>query len=55
MKYKHFAAILAATLVLAYLAAPVVKLNEVALAVVVLVGAVMLLVDLWQSLHSKGD
>jgi hypothetical protein len=55
MKYKHFAAIVAATLVLAYLAAPVVKLNEVALTVVVLIGVIMLLVDLWQSLHSKGD
>jgi len=55
MKYEYVAAIIASGLVLAYLAPTVLKLREVSLTVVVLIGVVMLLVDLWQSLHSKGD
>jgi hypothetical protein len=38
-------------LVLIYLAPPVYKLREVELGVVVAIGVVMMLVDLWQSLQ----
>jgi len=55
MKYKYFAAILASGLVIAYVAPVIFKLREVSLTIVVLIGIGMLLVDLWQYLHSKGD
>jgi len=55
MPIKIFAAIVAVALVLGFLGAPVFKLKEVALGVVILIGVVMMLVDLWQSLQSKDD
>jgi len=55
LKYKYLAAIFASGLVVAYVAPTVLKLKNVALTVVILIGVVMLLVDLWQSLHEKGD
>ncbi len=55
MPIKIFAAIVAIVLVVAFVGAPVVKLKDVALGVVVLIGVVMMLVDLWQSLQSKED
>jgi len=42
-------------LALVYLAAPVIKLKDVALGIVVLIGVAMMAVDLWQSLKSKDD
>ena len=55
MPFKILGAVLAVVLLLAYVAPVVVKLREPALAVVALLGLVMMLVDLWQSLQSKGD
>ena len=55
MPIKIFAAVVAVVLVLCFLGAPVVKLKDVALGVVITIGIVMMLVDLWQSLQSKED
>jgi len=55
MKYKYFAAALAVVLMVVYLAAPVIKLRDPALTIVVLIGVALMLVDLWQSLRSAGD
>jgi uncharacterized membrane protein YqjE len=55
MAFKIFAGIIAVTLLVVYLAAPVIKLKDVALGVVVLIGIIMMLVDLWQSLQSEED
>lgn len=55
MAFKILAGIVAMVLMLAYLGPIVLKLRDPALAGVILVGIVMMLVDLWQSLQSKGD
>ena len=55
MPFKIFAGIVAMALLIPYLAAPVVKLKDVALGVVVLIGLAMMAVDLWDSLQSKDD
>lgn len=55
MIFKIVAAIVAVGLMAAYLAPPVYKLKEIELAVVVLIGIGLMLVDLWQSLKSKDD
>lgn len=55
MSIKIFAAIVAVALLLAFTIPVVVKLKEVALGVVILIGIAMMLVDLWQSLQSKDD
>ena len=55
MALKIFAGILAIALMLIYLAPVVLKLMQPALTTVVLIGIVMMLVDLWQSLQSKDD
>ena len=55
MPIKIFAAVVAVVLVLCFLAPPVLKLKDVALGVVILIGIVMMLVDLWQSLQKKED
>jgi hypothetical protein len=55
MAIKIVSAIIATILVFVFLAAPVVKLKEVDLGIVILVGFVMMAVDLWQSLKSKDD
>lgn len=52
---KIFAGVLAVVLMLIYLAPVVLKLLQPALTIVVLIGIVMMLVDLWQSLQSKED
>jgi hypothetical protein len=51
MIFKIVAGLIAVALVLIYLAPPVYKLREVELGVVVAIGVVMMLVDLWQSLQ----
>jgi hypothetical protein len=53
--YKVLAGILAAALMLAYMAPVVWRLQDVALWVIAGGGAIMMLVDLWQSLQSKDD
>ena len=55
MPYKIIAGIVAAALLLVYVAPVVLKLKDIALSVVVLLGVGMMLVDLWQSLQSKDD
>ena len=55
MAFKIFAGIIAVALLATYLIAPVLKLRETALGVVVAIGLAMMLVDLWQSLKSKED
>jgi len=55
MPYKIIAGIVAAALLLVYVAPVVLRLKDIALWVVVLLGVGMMLVDLWQSLQSKDD
>ncbi|MGD9952670.1 MAG: hypothetical protein AB7S87_08840 [Burkholderiales bacterium] len=55
MAFKIVAGVIAATLLVAFLAPPAVKLKEGALIAVMLIGVGMMLVDLWQSLQSKDD
>ncbi|MCR4347987.1 MAG: hypothetical protein NUV55_12425 [Sulfuricaulis sp.] len=55
MAFKIIAGIVAMALVLVYLGPVVLKLWDPALTLVILVGILMMLVDLWQSLQSKGD
>ena len=55
MAFKILAGLIAATLVIAFLAPPAIKLQDAALGGVILVGVVMMLVDLWQSIWSKDD
>lgn len=55
MPIKIFAGVVAATLLLTYLSPVVFKLKDVALGVIILIGVVMMLIDLWQSLKGKED
>lgn len=55
MAIKILAGIIATILVLAFLAPPVLKLQDVALGAVILIGIGLMLADLWQSLQSKND
>lgn len=55
MAFKILAGIIAIILVVAFLAPPVLKLQDLALSAVILIGIVMMLVDLLQSLRSKDD
>jgi hypothetical protein len=53
LPYKILAGIVAAALVITYMAPVVWRLKDVALWVVATIGVVMMLVDLWQSLRAK--
>lgn len=55
MKLKIVAGIIGVALLLAYVAPVVLRLKDVALSIVVLIGIAMMLVDLWQSLQSRED
>ncbi|HEY9530524.1 MAG TPA: hypothetical protein VIQ55_03975 [Burkholderiales bacterium] len=55
MPYKIIAGIVAAALLLTYMAPVVLKLKDTALWIVAGIGIAMMLVDLWQSLQSKED
>ena len=55
MKLKIVAGIIGVALLLAYVAPVVLRLKDVALSIVALVGIGMMLVDLWQSLQSRED
>ena len=55
MAFKILAGVVAMVLMIAYLAPPIFKLKDVALAIVIAIGVVMMLADLWQSLQSKDD
>lgn len=52
MGFRIFASVVAAVLLIAFVAPVVVKLKEASLAAVVLIGLGMMLTDLWQSLKS---
>ena len=54
MPFKIFAGVIAAVLMVVYLIAPIVKLKDVALGIVVLFGLALMLIDLWQSIR-EGD
>lgn len=53
MAFRIFAGVVAVALLAAYLIAPVLKLKEISLAIVVAVGLTMVLVDLVQSLREE--
>jgi hypothetical protein len=53
MPIKIFAAAVAVVLMLCFLAPPVLKLKDFELGAVILIGIVMMLADLWQSLQEK--
>ena len=55
MALKIFAGIVGVALLLIYIAPVVVKLKDIPLWCVGLLGVGMMLVDLWQSLRSKED
>src|SRR5687768_13368616 len=55
MAVKIAAAIVAVILMGAYLLAPVYKLKEVDLGIAIILGLILMLIDLWQSLKSKDD
>jgi len=55
MKFKIFAGILAAALLLLFVSPVVLKLKQVSLSIVVLIGVVMMITDIWQALRSKDD
>lgn len=55
MTVKILSGLISIALLFTFIAPVVWKLKDVALSVVVLIGLVMMLVDLWQSLLSKED
>jgi putative Mn2+ efflux pump MntP len=55
MPMKMLAAVMAVGLLLGFLLPYVLKMKDVALGAVILIGLGMMAVDLWQSLKSKDD
>lgn len=55
MAIKIVAALVAAFLLGAYLLALAFKLKEIDLAIVIVIGLVLMLIDLWQSFKSKDE
>lgn len=55
MAFKIFTGILAAVLLLLFVSPVVVKLKEISLTAVVLIGVIMMITDIWQALKSKAD
>ena len=53
MILKSITGLIALTLMIAYVLPPAVKLKDVALAVVIAIGVVLMLIDLWQSLREN--
>lgn len=51
MAFKIIASIVAAALLLIFISPVVVKLQDVALSAVVLIGVVLMVADIWQSLR----
>jgi len=50
---KLVSTLIGALLVIAFVAPPALKLKELALVVVILIGLVLMAIDLWQSLHER--
>jgi len=55
MPFKIFASIVAAAMLIIFIGPVVVKLKDLALSGVVLIGVVMMVTDIWNSLQSKDD
>jgi len=55
MVIKILGGVVALSLVIAFLLPPLIKLKDVALGAVIVIGIVMMLVDLWQTLKSEED
>ena len=55
MNFKIVAGVVAVVLLFAFIAPVVVKLKDPALIIVALIGAAMVLTDVWQSVRSKDD
>ncbi len=55
MAFKIIAAIIAAALLLAFLMPYVLKMQDIALGAVIVVGLALMARDLWESLQEKGD
>ena len=55
MAIKILGGVVALSLVMAYLLPPLVKLKDFALGTVIVIGIVMMLIDLWQTLRSEKD
>ncbi|MEO8567279.1 MAG: hypothetical protein ABI541_12910 [Betaproteobacteria bacterium] len=55
MPFKIVGAVVAAALLILFISPVVVKLKDVALSVVVLIGLVMMVTDIWHALRSKDD
>ncbi|MCC6533777.1 MAG: hypothetical protein IT531_14610 [Burkholderiales bacterium] len=53
MMFRIFAGIIAIVLMLAYLVPPAIKLKDLALVLVIALGVVLMLVDLYQSLRER--
>jgi hypothetical protein len=52
---KGFAGVVAVILMLGYLLPPVFKLKEIDLAIAIIAGLALMLIDLWQSMKSTED
>lgn len=52
---KILAGIVAAVLLMLFVGPVVVKLKELSLSIVVLIGLTMMIVDIWQALRAKDD
>lgn len=55
MNFKIVAGIVAAVLLITFISPVVIKLKDVALSIVVLIGLIMMITDIWHSLRSKED
>lgn len=55
MFVKILSGIIAATLLVGYMAVPVLKLKEIPLAVVGMISVIMMAWDIWDSLKQKDD
>ncbi|MEO8143323.1 MAG: hypothetical protein ABI654_03840 [Betaproteobacteria bacterium] len=55
MKWKIFSGVVGAILLVLFIGPVVVKLKDVALTIVALIGIVMMVIDVWQTLRSEDD
>ena len=55
MPFKILAGVVAMVLAIGYLLPPILKLQDTALGVVIVIGVALMLIDLVQSLQSKDD
>ena len=53
MIVKAISGIIALVLMIGFVLPPMMKLKDAALAIVICIGVVLMLVDLWQSLHER--